>query len=416
MYEKITLSNGVRVVFERIDHVRSASLGVWVGAGSRHETAALSGASHFIEHMVFKGTATRTAAQLAQFMDSAGGQINAFTTKECTCFHGRVVDTRLGELTDVLGDMLLRSNFAESDIESERGVIFEEIDMCYDTPEELVSERLFEAVYRGGALARPILGRRATLSKMTGESLKAYMGRRYLGGSIVVALSGSFTDGDLRRVEEVFSAFPAGGGQKPTPASYSPARISKRKQLEQNHITLAFPGVSVGEERRYAMQMLSDILGGGMSSRLFQKVREERGLCYSIYSYASSYVDTGLFSVCTALGAEAQGEALGVILGEIRRLRDDGITAEELALAREQVEANVLMSLESTSARMNRLGRNELYFGKVLEPEETIARYEAVTAEDILLLARELLTAEAMSVSVIGRGVAKAEALDIPAF
>ena len=416
MYDKITLQNGVRIVYEQIPYVRSASLGVWVGVGSRHESAKLSGAAHFIEHMLFKGTGTRSAAQLAQFIDGVGGQVNAFTTKECTCFHGRVVDTRLREFADALADMLLHSKFEPQDIESERNVIFEEIDMCSDMPEDLVSERLHMRIFRGSSLGRPILGTRASLTSLTGDALQEYQKSKYVGGNIVVALSGSFEHSDIEHIAELFSEFPSGPVKRSKQAAYTPFRIFKRKALEQNHIVLAFPGLATDDQGRFTLQLLSDILGGGMSSRLFQKVREERGLCYTLYSYASMFTDCGIFSITMALGAESQPEALRIIAEELGSICNDGITENELELALEQVRSSLLMALESTSARMNRLGHGELYLGGTITPEEVVARYEAVTSDDIKALAREILRAEHMSVSVLGRYPASADELDIPAW
>jgi predicted Zn-dependent peptidase len=402
MYEKITLPNGVRILHEHIPYVRSASLGIWIASGSRYEKASESGASHFIEHMLFKGTETRTAAELAGIMDGIGGQINAFTTKECTCFHGRALDTHLELLIGVLGDMFFHSKFDEADIANERGVILEEIDMYRDTPEDLVTERLFSAAFKGASLSRPILGKKSTLERMTGAALKKYMAEHYCPDSVVISLSGNYSAGDITQLTDLFTALPQGGKNKLTKASYTPSFSVKKKSLEQNHLCLAFPGIMVKDKNRYAMQLLTDILGGGMSSRLFQTVREKRGLCYSIYSYATSYLDTGLFNVYTALGKDTEHEAIKVIKEELKRFRDDGITDEELLRAREQVKANVLMGLESTSTRMNRLGRNELYFGYVPDPDEVIANYDKVTSEDIKRLSEECLDFSRISFSAVG--------------
>ncbi|MGE4483823.1 MAG: M16 family metallopeptidase [Oscillospiraceae bacterium] len=403
MYEKITLKNGVRILFENIPYVRSVSVGIWVGTGSRFESAAENGASHFIEHMVFKGTETRTAAETAEIMDSIGGQINAFTTKECTCFYGRVLDTHLDRLTDILSDMFFNSRFDEADINNERGVIFEEIDMYEDAPEDLVTERLFTAAYKGFSLARPILGKKATLSKLGSKELREYMRRHYCPSSVVVAVSGSFRSEDIDCIASRFEAMPIFGENRLKSAAYTPAFIVKKKSIEQNHLCLGFPGLSVTDNRRYAMQLLSGILGGGMSSRLFQSVREKRGLCYSVYSFGSSYIDTGLFAIYTALGRDTEREALSVIREEVERFKSDGITASELDRAREQAKANVLMSLESTSARMNRLGKSELYLGKVPDPDEIIKAYDAVTADNIAALAQYCLDFEKVAFSAVGR-------------
>jgi predicted Zn-dependent peptidase len=403
MYEKIVLPNGVRILHEYIPYVRSVSLGIWVGTGSRYENAAMSGASHFIEHMLFKGTKTRTAAELAGMMDGIGGQINAFTTKECTCFHGRVLDTHLDQLSDILCDMFFNSKFDEDDVKNERGVILEEIDMYADTPEDLASERLSSAIYKGYSLARSILGKKSTLEKMTGETLRQYMNDHYLTDTIVVAVSGSYKADDITRLKERFEGMKKGVSKKPAKAVYTPSFTVRRKSLEQNHLNIAFPGIRVTDQNRFALQLLSEILGGGMSSRLFQTVREKRGLCYSIFTYGSSYIDTGLFSVYTALGRETEREAIGVITEEIKRFKDSGVTQEELQRAREQLKANVLMGLESTGTRMNRLGRNELYFGCVPEPDEIIASYDSVTTEDIHTLSSYCLDFEKVSFSAVGK-------------
>jgi predicted Zn-dependent peptidase len=403
MITKTTLPNGVRLLRERAPGARSAALGVWIASGSRQESAAESGSAHFIEHMVFKGTHTRTASQLAARLDELGGQVDAFTSREHTCFHGRTLDTRLRELADILGDMLFNSRFDDADVANERGVIFEEIDMYEDTPEDVVSDRMFSAVFRGNGLARPILGKRSSLSGMDGQFLRDCMARRYLGGDTVVALAGGCTRADAEYIAKVFSAFAPGENKPPRAARYTPSVTVKRKNIEQNHFCISFPCTSVTDERRYAMQLLSDILGGGMSSRLFQSVREARGLCYGIYTYVSSFRDTGLFSIYTALGSRTQEDALRLIADELGRFAASGVTDGELSRAREQVRTNILLGLESTVTRMNRLARGEMYFGHVQEPDEIIAAYEAVTAGDVQKLASELLDRSLMSFSAAGK-------------
>ena len=403
MYEKIILPNGVRILHEHIPHVRSVSMGIWVAVGSRHEKAAESGASHFIEHMFFKGTKTRTAAELAALMDGIGGQINAFTTKECTCFHGRVLDTHLAELADILGDMFFNSSFSEADVENERGVVFEEIDMYSDTPDDVVSERLSASVYKGHSLGRPILGKKSTLEGMSGTSLREYRDKSYTGDRVVIALSGSYTQDDIKLIRDAFSQVPVGKAAKLSPPRYHPSFTVKKKSIEQNHVCLGFEGLKITDDERFTLQLLSDIFGGGMSSRLFQSVREKRGLCYSVYSYGTSYIDAGMFSVYTALGKDTEAVALEVIMDEIKLLTDDGVTAAELLRAREQVKSNILLGLESTSTRMNRLGRNELYFGHIPSPEEIIASYDAVTSDNILNLSRRIFDYEKLSFSAVGK-------------
>ena len=402
MYEKITLPNGVRIVHEHIPYVRSVAMGIWVATGSRYESARMSGASHFIEHMLFKGTDTYTAAQLADIMDGIGGQVNAFTTKECTCFHGRVLDTHLEQLTDVLCDMFFNSKFSEDDVKNERGVILEEIDMYKDTPEDLASERLQTAVFKGFSLSRSVLGTKSALEKMTGENLREHMAEHYRPRSVVVAISGNYKPADIERLKARFSGMHEKSEKSFKPAAYTPSFTVKRKSLEQNHLLLAFPGLPVTDKRRYALQLLSDILGGGMSSRLFQTVREKHGLCYSVYSFGASYIDTGLFAVYTALGKDTEREAISVIMDELHRFKD-GVTPEELTRACEQIKANILMSLEQTGSRMHRLGKNELYLGYIPDLDEIIANYDRVTLEDIQTLAEECLNFEKASFSAVGR-------------
>lgn len=403
MYEKITLPNGVRILTEAVPGVRSAALGLWVGTGSRQEKPGENGAAHFIEHMVFKGTERRTAAALAEEMDAVGGQINAFTTKENTCFYARVLDSHLSQATDILCDMFFSSRFDEADVNTERGVILEEIGMYEDNPEDVCSERLAAAVYKGSALARPILGRRATLEGMTGASLKAYMAEHYLAGDIVVALAGSFTPAHVEELKERFGTLRPGKCPAGKAASYTSAITVKKKAIEQNHLTLAFPGLPYGDPDRFTLQLLTSVLGGGMSSRLWQEVRERRGLCYSVYAYGAGHADTGLFAIYTALGKETEGAALDTIAATVREFTAHGVTQAELDRAREQSKANVLMGLESTQAHMSNLGRSELLMGSVMEADDLIAAYDAVTRQDILRLAEKLFDFSRASLSAVGR-------------
>lgn len=403
MYEKRVLPNGVRLLTEEVPGVRSAALGIWVGVGSRREKSGESGSAHFIEHMSFKGTGRRSAARLAEEMDAVGGQLNAYTTKEDTVYYAWVLDTHLRQAADILCDMLFHSKFDERDVETERGVILEEMGMYADNPEDLCAERLAAAVYRGTALARPILGRKATLGRMTGEGLKAWQKAHYVPSELVVTLAGSFTRADVDDLAARFADLSGAPLRAEKPAVYTPAFTVRRKAAEQNHLTLAFPGMTLSDPRRFTMQLLSSILGGGMSSRLWQNVREESGLCYSIYTYGASYTDTGIFAIYTATGSETEEAALKTIVRETRRFVDQGVTQEELDRAREQSKANVLMGLESTQSRMSALGRGELSVGQVLTTEEIIAAYDAVTVRDVGELAREVLDFDRMSLSAVGR-------------
>lgn len=403
MYEKITLPNGARVVFERMEGVRSVSLGIWVGAGSRFERAEEGGSAHFIEHMLFKGTETRTAAQLAEEADALGGQLNAYTTRDNTCFYTRVLDTHLPRAAEVLADMFFRSRFDEADVENEKGVIGEEIDMYEDTPEDVAAENLLAGCFPG-ALGRPVLGTEETLAGLSGRSLRAFMERTYTAPRIAVALAGSFTDADVDAVARIFAQMPPAERGEPERSAYAPCLTLREKAVEQNQLVLGFPGLETASEERFAMQLFSNILGGSSSSRLFQTVREKHGLCYSIYSFTAGYQDTGLFAVALAANRQSEHRALGLTIDELRRIRDEGVTAAELGRAREQVTASILMSLESSASRMNRLGYGELFLpGGALTPDELIERYEAVTLADVRSLAQRTLDFRRASLSAVGR-------------
>ena len=403
MYEKITLPNGARVVFERMEGVRSVSLGIWVGAGSRFERAEEGGSAHFIEHMLFKGTETRTAAQLAEEADALGGQLNAYTTRDNTCFYTRVLDTHLPRAAEVLADMFFHSRFDEADVENEKGVIGEEIDMYEDTPEDVAAENLLAGCFPG-ALGRPVLGTEETLAGLSGRSLRAFMERTYTAPRIAVALAGSFTDADVDAVARIFAQMPPAEHTEPERSAYAPCLTLREKAVEQNQLVLGFPGLETASEERFAMQLFSNILGGSSSSRLFQTVREKHGLCYSIYSFTAGYQDTGLFAVALAANRQSERRALGLTIDELRRIRDEGVTAAELGRAREQVTASILMSLESSASRMNRLGYGELFLPRgALTPDELIERYEAVTLADVRSLAQRTLDFRRASLSAVGR-------------
>lgn len=403
MYQKKVLPNGVRIVTERVAHVRSASIGIWIKNGSRHEPAALGGISHFIEHMVFKGTDTRTAQDIAREMDALGGQFNAFTTKEYTCYYLKVLDTHIKTGIAVLADMFLHSRFADEDIALERGVVLEEIDMYEDTPEDVATEKLFESCFAGSALGRPILGTKQSLKAMTSSVLHKHMRSHYRPEDTVIALSGRFDESDLDEVCALFSSMQGEGRNQIEPAVYQPSMVVSPKEIEQNHLCLGFPGLAVGAQERYAMQIMSAMLGGGMSSRLFQAVREQNGLCYSVYSFSTAHIDTGMFSVYTALGKSTEERALRLICKVLREFCAEGPGDEELNRCREQLKANILMGMENTSARMHQLGKGELFLGRAIGADELIAHYDAVTAEEVTALARRLLQFDQVSISAVGQ-------------
>ena len=402
MYRKIVLPNGVRVVAERIDHVRSAAIGIWVGNGSRFEPAELGGISDSIENMIFKGTEKRTARHIAAVMDAMGGQSNAFTTKDCTCYYMKVLDTHVRTAAELLADMFLCSKFADEDIALERGVVLEEIDMYEDTPEDVATEKLFEACYAGTALGRPILGTEDTLQRMDSDTLHAYMRQNYRPEDTVVAISGRFSEDDLDYICELFQQMQGSGRNQIEPASYQPSVVVRPKEIEQNHLCIGFPGLPLLDERRYAYQLMNAIVGGGMSSRLFQTVREQNGLCYSVYSFPSSHMDTGMFSIYAGLSPEQEDKAAQLICEVLRRFCAEGPTREELSRCREQLKSSLLMGLESTNARMNHLGRYELFNGSVIDADELVAAYDAVTADQICTLANEVFRFDQASICAVG--------------
>jgi len=405
MYEKITLPNGARICCEHIDHLRSATLGLWVMSGSRNEPAALGGISHFIEHMNFKGTARYSCNDIADISDKFGGQMNAYTTKEYTCFYVRALDYHLSSAVDLLSDMVFFSTYDEAALATERGVILEEIGMYADTPEDLVSERLCEKVFSGSSLARPILGTKRTLAGIDGNTMRNFVRENYSPDRVLASISGNFSQRDIELLSETLSKLPPAPAKRRQPkcAVYTPGCTFKQKKTEQNHIVICWESDPVASEDRFVLSVLSSILGGGMSSRLFKKVREEYGLCYSIYTFLTSHVDTGLFGIYTATGTETEARALELINGEINRFLDEGPDAQEVERIREQTKASILLSLESTTSRMNSMARGELFTGKALTPDEVIERYDAVTREDVLAVARRILRPENRSLSVVGR-------------
>ena len=403
MYQQITLPNGARLLTEAVPGARSAALGFFVGVGSRHELAEENGAAHFIEHMLFKGTARRSAAQLAMDMDAIGGQVNAYTTKEHTCFYARSLDKHLDRSLDLLSDMLFHSTFSQEDVEVERGVILEEIGMYEDTPEDLVAERLSAAVYKGTPLARPILGTQSTLSQMSGEWLLNWHRQHYRPGVLVAALAGSFTQEQVDHLQACLAALEPGPLPEQKPAAYRPAVTARKKATEQNHLILAFPAPSYLDPRRPRLLLFNSLLGGGCSSRLFQEVRERRGLCYTVYSYISDHVDTGLLGIYTALGREQERQALDTVRQVVQDLAEHGPTQEELDRVREQAKANLLMGSESIQSRMSHLGSSQLLYGRVREMDEILAAYDAVTREQLRDLAGELFQWEEASLSAVGR-------------
>ncbi len=386
---KTVLDNGVRIVTMPMPYVRSVSMGVWVHVGARDETDAESGLSHFIEHMIFKGTVRRNAFQIAKEFDAIGGQTNAYTSMEHTCYHARVLDTQLATMVDILSDIFLNSVFDEREVERERPVIFQEIGMVEDTPEEYVHTMMGPAFWGTHPLGRSILGSRDNILRFDSHTVKGFFKRLYQPERIVITAAGNLThDRLVDMVGPVFSTIAPGNGFAPrsTPVDGS-AVVTLHRDLEQTHLCFGLPGISVADPRRYAASLLNTVLGGNMSSRLFQTVRETRGLAYAIYSFLTSYADTGMLGIYTAVAPENVAACITLVMEEIRRLKRESVDDEVLGDAKEYTKGNLLMAEESPDNQMMRLAQNEFYFDHFIPMQTVIDRIDAVAADDLLALA-----------------------------
>lgn len=404
MFHKEELSNGLRVVTEEIANVHSVALGVWVKTGSRNELPALQGVSHFLEHMMFKGTGRRTARRIAEELDEVGGQLNAFTTKEYTCYYTKILTehTELG--LDILGDMLFHSNMDPREIEKEKNVIIEEIKMYEDSPDELVHDLFAQAVWEGHPLGRAILGTSSTVQQLDHAQIIEYYHQHYTADQIVVAAAGSLKHAQLMRlIEPLFAAVPRGHVRNQDAVPVPKVRVSMTsKDTEQVQVCLGAPGLAQDDKRIYPLQVLNNVLGGGLSSRLFQEIREERGLAYSIYSYHSAYKDTGLFTVYAGTSPHTLAPVLELILQQLAGIKQKGITSEELQRTKQQVRGNLLMGLENITNRMSRLGKTELCHHRVITTEEVLERIEAVTHQDIQELVEIIFQPGQLALTTIG--------------
>lgn len=404
MYNKTTLPNGVRIVTEQIPHVRSVSLGIWVGAGSRDEDEANSGIAHFIEHMLFKGTGKRSAKEIAETLDAVGGQLNAFTSKEYTCYYAKVLDEHLDIAVDLLSDMFFNSLFKEEDVEKEKNVIIEEIKMYEDAPDEIVHDLFAGTLWSGHALGRPVIGTEEIIKSLKRDDLLQFKEQFYSPASIVVAAAGSISHEKI--VEKLAPLF---GTIEPVsrvrnysaPDPHSRTQVRK-KDTEQVHLCIGTPGLPMDHHNVYTLHILNSILGGGISSRLFQEIREERGLAYSVFTYHSSYRDAGLFSIYAGLSKNNLAEVISLIIREMKDFRDNGITAEELVRAREQLKGSMYLGLENVSNRMTRIGKSELCLNRAVTVEEAVDKINSVTLEGVKNLSGELFKNSNLVISSIG--------------
>ncbi|MCY8505609.1 M16 family metallopeptidase [Bacillus atrophaeus] len=393
MIKRYTCQNGVRVVLENNPTVRSVAIGVWIGTGSRHETPEINGISHFLEHMFFKGTSTRSARDIAESFDRIGGQVNAFTSKEYTCYYAKVLDEHANYALDVLADMFFHSSFDENELKKEKNVVYEEIKMYEDAPDDIVHDLLSKATYGNHSLGYPILGTEETLDSFNGDSLRKYMDDFYTPDRVVISIAGNVTDSFIKDVEKWFGTYEAKGaasGMKQPEFHYE--KLTRKKETEQAHLCLGFNGLEVGHPDIYNLIVLNNVLGGSMSSRLFQDVREDKGLAYSVFSYHSSYEDSGMLTIYGGTGAkqlQLLSETIQETLGTLKR---DGITPKELENSKEQMKGNLMLSLESTNSKMSRNGKNELLLGKHKTLDEIINELNEVNLESVNGLARRIFT------------------------
>ncbi|WP_312115361.1 M16 family metallopeptidase [Brevibacillus reuszeri] len=386
-----TCENGLRIVTERIPSVRSVALGIWVGTGSKYENDVNNGISHFLEHMFFKGTKTRTAKEIAESFDEIGGNVNAFTSKEYTCYYARVLDQHAPIALEVLSDMYFNSVFDPEELEKEKNVVIEEISMYEDTPDDLVHDLIAQASYGKHPLGYSILGTEDVLRSLKRDDLLGYIDQRYLPSNTVITVAGNFEESLIEDIKQRFSSFNRKSSEAvvSTP-DFTANVVSQHKATEQAHLCISLPGFQVGHPDVYSLILLNNVLGGSMSSRLFQEIREERGLAYSVYSYHSSYKEAGTFTIYTGTASEHVGQVFDIVSHVLRDVADHGITDKELNKGKEQLKGSLMLSLESTNSRMSRLGKNELLVERHLTLDEMIAKIDKVTHESVHAVAKQL--------------------------
>lgn len=404
--ERATLPNGLRIVTEAMPYVRSVSLGVWVASGSRSEQGPENGLSHFIEHMVFKGTKNRSAEDIARSVDSVGGGLDAFTSKELVSFNAKVLDEHLPIALDILADLALNPVFREEDIEKEKSVILEEIKMEADQPEFVLHEMFISNFWKGQALGKPILGTRETVKKFTRQVLCDYYNRVYTPKNILITAAGNLDHEHIvRLVQEKFASLPesAGPAALALPKSHAPIILKKKESLEQVHIAIGVPAYPLAHELRFPLYVLNTVLGGGMSSRLFQDIREKQGLAYAVYSELNLFSDTGCLTVYAGTAVETAKQVVTSVIQEFRRLKLDLIGEDELRRAKDHLKGSLMLGLESTSSRMSNLARQEIYFDHFMTLDEMLESIETVGRDQVRDIAEEFFTADNVALAMLGR-------------
>ncbi|AJD91047.1 zinc protease [Jeotgalibacillus malaysiensis] len=393
MITRHTCKNGLRIVYEHIPSVRSAAVGIWIGTGSRDESQENNGISHFIEHMLFKGTKERSARRIAEKFDRIGGHVNAFTSKEYTCYYAKVLDNHAKHALEVLADMFFNSVYDKDELEKEKNVVLEEIKMYEDTPDDIVHDLLGEAVYGNHPLGYPILGTESTLKSFSSEGLKKYVYEMYRPEDVVVSVAGNISEDFIKEVEALFGSYTASAEEKRTNElpEFNYTHLSRKKETEQAHLCLGYDGLPIGHEDTYSLIVMNNVLGGSMSSRLFQDVREDKGLAYSVFSYHSAHRDSGLLTIYAGTGADQLDALYETIQSTTAKLKADGLTDDELHSSKEQLKGNLVLGLESTNARMSRNGKNELMLRRHRSMDEMIEKIDQVSQDSVKRIADQIL-------------------------
>jgi predicted Zn-dependent peptidase len=401
MITRHTCKNGLRIILEPIPTVRSVAIGIWIGTGSRYELEEVNGVSHFLEHMFFKGTKTRSARDIAEAFDSIGGQVNAFTSKEYTCYYAKVLDTHSDYALDILSDMYFNSTFDEDELNKEKNVVYEEIKMYEDTPDDIVHDMLSQASFGDHPLAYPILGTETTLSTFNGDTLRTYMNQYYTPDNIVISVAGNVDDSFIQKIVTYFGSYET-SFEKPQIVSpeFQPERKLRKKDTEQAHLCIGYNGLPLGSNEIYNLIILNNIFGGSMSSRLFQEVREQRGLAYSVFSYHSAYRDGGTFNIYGGTAPSQLDQLYETIQSILVDLTENGVTDKEVGNSKEQIKGSLMLSLESTNSRMSRNGKNDLLLHSHRSLDEMIEQIDAVSKQNVDVLIKKLFK-EQFSCSLI---------------
>lgn len=412
MHKKFTLKNGLRVMLEPIPHIQSVSIGYWVRAGSLYETVSENGVSHFIEHMLFKGTAKRNAKQIAGEIDDLGGEMNAFTSKECTCIYVKVLGEHASTAIEIINDMLLNSEFDEAEIQKERMIILDEINLYEDSAEDLVYDKLSEVIFKGHALGRPILGSVKSINGLNREKMLKYYKRHYNAENIVISIAGNYNE------QETIDLLEKSIGQhkfdthqvdnvKPIPFHCGTTRA--KKDIEQTHVIIGFKGIGYDTPGLFTLMLLNNALGGSSSSRLFQKIREDYGLSYTVDSHPSFYYDTGFLTVYASMLPENVDKVVSLIAEEIEMLRENGLDLHEFEKFKNQLKGNFLIGMEGSTQTMNWIGKSELLSGHIRTIHDVIEGIQSITYDDVNQMARTMLTKSYMTLSIVGKTNAREE-------